>query len=144
MRATHDQAAATHFNGFIMDICNCIWRNRAFAVANDKDSRSALACTIPEYDHHLTNPESALTDNLCRNVIEVLKTAGTERGIELKNVFSFSYSPFLARFSAEYFHALEKAAGAPVKHQGPVNFKSLQHLEQVWFSFFPRPSNAAY
>lgn len=94
--------------------------------------------------HHLTNPESALTDNLCRNVIEVLKTAGTERGIELKNVFSFSYSPFLARFSAEYFHALEKAAGAPVKHQGPANFKSLQHLEQVWFSFFPRPSNAAY
>lgn len=46
-------------------------------------------------------------------------------------MFSFSYSPFLARFSAEYFHTLEKAAGAPVKHQGPVTFKSLQQLELV-------------
>jgi centromere protein I len=38
-----------HFNGYIMDLCNCLWRNRAFTAANDKDNKSALACTIPEY-----------------------------------------------------------------------------------------------
>jgi len=131
MRTTNDQAAVAHFNGFIMDICNCIWRNRAFAGANDRDNRSALACTIPEHVP-ITSPAQNQHELIIRrNVIEVLKTAGTERGIELKNVFSFSYSPFLARFSAEYFHALEKAAGAPVKHQGPVTTKSLQQLELV-------------
>ena len=37
-----------HFNGFVMDICNCLWRNRAFTAADGEDNRSAKACTLPE------------------------------------------------------------------------------------------------
>lgn len=36
-----------HFNGFVMDICNCIWRNRAF-TPTDITINNAHACIIPE------------------------------------------------------------------------------------------------
>jgi centromere protein I len=34
-----------YFNGFVMDLCNCLWRNRAL---NNAD-KNALGCQIPEY-----------------------------------------------------------------------------------------------
>lgn len=33
-----------YFNGFVMDLCNCLWRNRAL---NNAD-KNALGCQIPE------------------------------------------------------------------------------------------------
>jgi len=34
-----------YFNGFVMDLCNCLWRNRAL---NNAD-KNALGCQLPEY-----------------------------------------------------------------------------------------------
>jgi len=34
-----------YFNGFVMDLCNCLWRNRAL---NNAD-KNALGCQIPEF-----------------------------------------------------------------------------------------------
>ena len=34
-----------YFNGFVMDLCNCLWRNRAL---NNAD-KNALGCQIPQY-----------------------------------------------------------------------------------------------
>lgn len=38
-----------YFNGFVMDLCNCLWRNRAL---NNAD-KNALGCQMPEYTHDL-------------------------------------------------------------------------------------------
>jgi centromere protein I len=32
-----------HFNGFLMDICNCLWRNRAL----NREDANALGCLVP-------------------------------------------------------------------------------------------------
>jgi centromere protein I len=39
-----------HFNGFLMDICNLVWRNRAFKAGGpeSKQDQNAHGCTLPE------------------------------------------------------------------------------------------------
>ncbi|KAA8895854.1 Mis6-domain-containing protein [Sphaerosporella brunnea] len=99
-----------HFNGYIMDLCNCLWRNRALAGAQDKDNRSAHACTIPE------------------NVTEALRTLSRDRGTDIRQMYVFSFSPYLARLAAICFRELEKQQNAPVRHFGPVTSRTLLKL----------------
>ena len=105
------------FNGFLMDICNCIWRSRAF---NTKDNNSH-GCLLP----------APVVDGLAAYV----KHLGTS--VSLASLFSLSYSPVLGLLAISYFRGLEDAAmegdedgllGA--RHAGPVTRTTLASLEQ--------------
>ncbi len=101
-----------HFNGFLMDICNCLWRSRAF---NTGDT-NALGCLLPQ------------------NVVAILSqyVSSLETGLSLQSLFSLSYSPLLCNFSISYLRELEDRAnggkGVAIRHAGPVAQKSLLAL----------------
>ncbi|CUS11905.1 unnamed protein product [Tuber aestivum] len=104
-----------HFNGFLMDICNLVWRNRAFKCggSDSKQDQNALGCT------------------LANNVVLSLQRAVDEREESLLTLFSLSHSAVLAQFSAECFRMLENSNDSEMRrtrHAGPVTQKSLQLL----------------
>ncbi|PWW80391.1 Mis6-domain-containing protein [Tuber magnatum] len=104
-----------HFNGFLMDICNLVWRNRAFKCGglDSKQDQNALGCT------------------LANNVVLSLQRALDEREESLLTLFSLSHSAVLAQFSAECFRMLENTNDSEMsrtRHAGPVTQKSLQLL----------------
>lgn len=107
------------FNGFLMDICNCLWRSRAF---NTTDT-NALGCLLPK-------PLLPVLTNY---------VAKLDTGLTLTSIFTLSYSPTLCNLSISYIRALEDAAedaavrgGAmediQIRHAGPVTQKSLAQL----------------
>lgn len=109
-----------HFNGFLMDICNCLWRARAF---NPSDP-NALGCLLPPQAH------SILTSYV----------ASLDTGLALPSLFSLSFSPVLSSLSNSYLReledkAIEQAAEDEneenvirIRHGGPVTQRSLAQL----------------
>jgi centromere protein I len=103
-----------HFNGFLMDICNCLWRSRAF---NTSDV-NALGCLLP----------SPLLPQLIAYV------SGLETGVNLPALFSLSYSSVLCQLSINYVRELEDneeetgSEGLTRRHAGPVTQRSLVQL----------------
>jgi centromere protein I len=121
------------FNGFLMDICNCLWRSRAF---NTSDT-NALGCLLPP----------ALLPALTTYVAKL------DTGLALPSLFSLSYSPILCNLSISYVRELEDQAeeaaakagttteggaagkhvdtaegGIQIRHAGPVTQRSLVQL----------------
>ncbi|KAI1853766.1 hypothetical protein JX266_001750 [Neoarthrinium moseri] len=102
------------FNGFLMDICNCLWRSRAF---NAKDSNSH-ACLMPD------------------NVIRDLAThvSAVRKGSELTSLFTLSTSSVLGSLATAYLRELEElemeqgTGDLDLRHAGPVTRKSLVDL----------------
>lgn len=98
-----------HFNGFLMDICNCLWRSRAF---NTSDT-NALGCLLPS------------------NITPILNSyvSSLDTGLSLQSLFSLSYSPVLCNLSISFLRELEDKAnngtGVAIRHAGPVTQKSL-------------------
>lgn len=114
-----------HFNGFLMDICNCIWRSRAFNTSD----LNALGCLLP----------SPLLSLLTSYV------AGLETGLSLSSLFSLSFSPVLCSLSISYFRDLEDkeiegggrneggeggGQGIRARHAGPITARSLEKLDK--------------
>lgn len=101
-----------HFNGFLMDICNCLWRNRAL---NREDS-NALGCLVPPA------------------VLPALRTYADGLGHSLPTLFSLSNNPTLCAVSIACFRDLEDAAeeadeeSLDARHAGPVSQRSLTIL----------------
>jgi len=100
-----------HFNGFLMDICNCLWRNRAF----NKQDINALGCLLPD------------------SVLPTLREAAIARGYTLSTLFSLSHSEALCALSIACFRELEDRAAEAntairVRHAGPVTSQSLTLL----------------
>ncbi|KAI9786901.1 MAG: hypothetical protein M1839_005132 [Geoglossum umbratile] len=100
-----------HFNGFLMDICNCLWRNRAF----NKEDTNALGCLLPD------------------SILPALREAATARGYILPTLFSLSHSEALCALSITCFreledHAAEANTAIRVRHAGPVTQRSLTLL----------------
>jgi len=94
-----------YFNGFVMDLCNCLWRNRAL---NNAD-KNALGCQIPE------------------DVVGVLKAASEERGDSLGTCFSLTHGTAFSLFAAQIFRMLEdEDPSVSVRHPGPVTLGSLK------------------
>ena len=69
-KAGYSSAIVDRFNGFIMDICNCLWRNRALAVPGpgDASNECALGCTLPRWGvvlcHSVWSHEPVVADLL--------------------------------------------------------------------------------
>lgn len=98
-----------HFNGFLMDICNCIWRSRAF----NKSDTNALGCLLP------VEATTALATYV----------SSLDTSISLAGLFSLSYSPVLCQIAISYVRELEdNEDGIDIRHAGPVSQGSLKQL----------------
>ncbi|EDN90612.1 hypothetical protein SS1G_00012 [Sclerotinia sclerotiorum 1980 UF-70] len=98
------------FNGFLMDICNCLWRSRAFYTIDV----NALGCLLPEQ-----------TMGTLSSYISKLETS-----LSLSSLFSISCSPAICRHAITYMRELEDQAEDEinVRHAGPVTQVSLKKL----------------
>jgi len=104
-----------HFNGFLMDICNLLWRSRAF---NNTDT-NALGCLVPP----------AVLPPL-RAYVDALRPPQP-----FQSLFSLSHNPSLSGLSIAAFRDLEDKMGAEggggrarTRHTGPVTQRSLEAL----------------
>ncbi|GJC93393.1 MIS6 domain-containing protein [Colletotrichum higginsianum] len=106
-----------HFNGFLMDICNCLWRGKAF---NDGD-KNALGCLNAR----------PVTLRLQRYVEDLVMD------LMLPTLFGFSFSPLLSFQAIECIRELEDREVAAdenalsTRHAGPVTANSLARLAEA-------------
>lgn len=109
---SYPKAYVNRFNGFLMDICNCLWRSRAF---NTTDV-NALGCLLPVQTIRTLSP-----------YISKLETS-----LSLDLLFSISYSPATCHLAIKYVRELEDQAEdeIDVRHAGPVTQSSLKTLEK--------------
>ncbi|OHW95179.1 mis6 domain-containing protein [Colletotrichum incanum] len=114
---TYAPSYVNHFNGFLMDICNCLWRGKAF---NDGD-KNALGCLNAR----------PVTLRLQRYVEDL----GMD--LALPTLFGFSYSPLLSFQAIECIRELEDREQAAdddaisARHAGPVTANSLARLAEA-------------
>lgn len=122
----YDKQMVNVFNGFLMDICNCFWRGKAFA----KTDAHARGCMVSdEVIAALRGYVSSLTDS------------GSGE-MELGALFTMSYSPLLSFQGMEHLRRLEDDEDEDyelrARHAGPVTSRSLGQiamkggLELVW------------
>ncbi|KAI9832492.1 MAG: hypothetical protein M1819_004281 [Sarea resinae] len=118
--ASYPRDYINHFNGYLIDICNCLWRNRAF----NPDDPNALACLLPPT---LLAPLRTYTEKTLRDTAT------------LSSIFSLSLDTRICRASSTCFRDLEDGAesestetGQPrqlkARHVGPVTARSLSKL----------------
>lgn len=112
------------FNGYIMDICNLLWRNRGL---NSEDP-NALGCLIP------APTVNALT-RFIRNMNDNSRDKKREANFlfTISSVFSLSHHVALCNLSAACFADIEEDNGideSKPKLQRPVTQKALSALEK--------------
>ncbi|KAL2129135.1 hypothetical protein VTI74DRAFT_8183 [Chaetomium olivicolor] len=98
------------FNGFLMDLCNCLWRGRAFSTTD----QNAQGCRIPR------SIQPALESYL----------SATDSDLTLGIIFGLSHSPLLCLQSISHLRELEDDETAVIRtrHAGPVTQRSLSDL----------------
>jgi centromere protein I len=97
------------FNGFLMDLCNCIWRGRAFGTSD----LNAQGCRIP------------------RSLPPVLESylRGVDSDLALSSAFGLSHSPVLCMQAIAHVRELEdEVDDIRARHAGPVTQASLGQL----------------
>ncbi|RDW83876.1 Mis6 domain protein [Aspergillus mulundensis] len=112
------------FNGYIMDICNLVWRNRAL----NSDDPNALGCLIPPATI------TALTQYL-REVNDKARKKNRESAFAYTtgSLFSLSHHAALCNMSASYFADIERENNlgeAQPKLRKPVTQRALSALEK--------------
>ncbi|KAJ5438931.1 uncharacterized protein N7458_009929 [Penicillium daleae] len=112
------------FNGYVMDMCNLVWRNRAL---NTEDP-NAQGCLVP------ASSTTALTAYV-RNVNEAARHYDRESAfhLSLASIFSLSHHAAFANLSAACFAEIEESqnvADHRPKLRKPVTQKALQALEK--------------
>ncbi|PMD43361.1 Mis6 domain protein [Hyaloscypha variabilis F] len=109
---SYSKEYVNHFNGFLMDVCNCLWRSRAF---NGSDP-NALACLM----------DTAVTQILSKHV------ASIDSSTSLATLFTFSFSPVFCLLAISYVRELEDRTEDEIelRHPGPPTSKSLLQLEK--------------
>ncbi|UNI19003.1 hypothetical protein JDV02_005226 [Purpureocillium takamizusanense] len=112
--STYPKAYVNRYNGFLMDMCNCLWRARAFGLA-DANSRGCLLAPAVV---------AALTAYV----------PAVDRAFSLASLLSLSHAPLLARQSILRVRELEDEAlerggdSIRTRHAGPVTQDSLAKL----------------
>jgi len=109
---SYSKEYVNHFNGFLMDICNCLWRSRAFNTSDP----NALGCLVSP------DVSSALSKYV----------SGLDTSLLLPTLFSFSYSPVFCLLAITYIRVLEDKSEDEIalRHAGPVTQNSLKQLEK--------------
>lgn len=112
----YDKQQVNTFNGFLMDICNSLWRAKAFAKS-DAHSRGCMVA-----DKVIVGLES---------YVKSLTDSGSGE-MALGALFTMSYSPLLCVQAREHVRRLEEKEDEEVelqaRHAGPVTQKSLAQL----------------
>lgn len=111
---SYDRAYVNRYNGFIMDMCNCFWRARAFS---DTDT-NARGCMVP------------------RATVSALEAyvGSVDKSTSLASLLSLSHAPVLCLQSIRRVREMEEAALASdrsalhARHAGPVTQSSLAKL----------------
>jgi len=107
---TYAKEYVNRFNGFLMDICNCLWRSRAFNTSD----LNALGCLLP----------ASVVTSLTKY------TSNLDTSLSLNALFSLSYSPTICYAAIEYVRELEdNEEDIEIRHAGPVTQMSLRKLE---------------
>ncbi|KAI9480886.1 MAG: Mis6-domain-containing protein [Benjaminiella poitrasii] len=104
----HNPVYLDHFNTYLMDICNALWRN--LALTNSYQDASAFS--------------------LKESNIDQLKTICEKRGIDANLILSITHASSLAGFSKRFMTALEKGEKVQVIHQKPITADYLKQLEE--------------
>ncbi|KAK3326277.1 Mis6-domain-containing protein [Apodospora peruviana] len=106
----HENEQINTLNSFLMDICNCLWRGRAFATS-DVNSQG---CLIPQ----------SLVPVLVRYLGRI------DSKLSLGSVFGVSHSPVLSLRTISYIRELEDGEQEVIRdrHAGPVTQHSLGQL----------------
>jgi centromere protein I len=112
------------FNGYVMDMCNVLWRNRAL---NTEDP-NALGCLIPA-------PTVTALTNYIKDVSEAAKHYDRESAfhINVSSIFSLSHNAAFCNLSAACFAEIEEdqqVGDDRPKLKKPVTQKVLQALEK--------------
>ncbi|KAJ5504879.1 hypothetical protein N7463_007753 [Penicillium fimorum] len=112
------------FNGYVMDMCNVLWRNRAL---NTEDP-NALGCLVPA-------PAATALTNYIKDLSEAARHYDRESAfhINLTSIFSLSHHAAFCNLSAACFADLEEdqqVADHRPKLRKPVTQKVLQALEK--------------
>jgi centromere protein I len=115
------------FNGYIMDICNLVWRNRGL----NADDPNALGCLIPA-------PTKTALNEYINDSNEMLKRRKGSEGptfhYSLQMMFSLSHHVALADLSAACFADFEDQkvpdAEGQARLRKPVTQKNLTALEK--------------
>ncbi|GFF35734.1 hypothetical protein IFM58399_04310 [Aspergillus lentulus] len=112
------------FNGYVMDVCNLVWRNRGL----NGDDPNALGCLLP------AATTSALTQ-YTRELNEASRDRKRDSSFffNLSSIFSLSYHVALCNMSAGCFTGIEEenniTEGKP-RLRKPVTQKALSALEK--------------
>ncbi|KAL4884061.1 Mis6-domain-containing protein [Aspergillus karnatakaensis] len=122
--ALYPQHLVGQFNGYIMDICNLVWRNRAL---NSEDP-NALGCLIP------AGTITALTQYI-RDVNEKTRKKNRDAAFSytLPSIFSLSHHAALCNLSAACFSNIERESDIrddQPRLRKPVTQKALSALEK--------------
>ena len=110
---SYDRAYVNLYNGYLMDICNCLWRARAFS----NSETNAHGCMIPRSN------VNALTSYV----------SSVDRSSTLTSLFGLSHSPTLCYQSIGRVRELEdkeleEGRRIRTRHAGPVTQASLVRL----------------
>ncbi|KAL0074878.1 Mis6-domain-containing protein [Phycomyces blakesleeanus] len=118
----HTPEYLEHFNMYVMDICNALWRNLAFSQADD----STRSFSLPT------------------ETIEACRALCAARGDRIDLAISVTHSVSLASFSKRFMETKKKTSltecvcqmqeqeqDFPVHHQGPITADSLSALEEI-------------
>ncbi|KAE8447373.1 hypothetical protein EG329_010787 [Mollisiaceae sp. DMI_Dod_QoI] len=111
-QGSYASAYVNNFNGFLMDICNCLWRSRAFNTVDP----NARGCLLDSNIHLALSKYVSELDN----------------SLSLPTLFTFSFSPLLCLLAISYVRELEDGAMDDIerRHAGPVTQISLKQLEK--------------
>lgn len=120
----YDNALVGRFNGYVMDMCNLLWRNRAL----NKEDPNAMGCLLPE---------STITAAIVhiRDLNEAARHYDRESAFHLilPSIFSLSHHAAFCNLSAACFADIEeeqKVADGRPRLRKPVTQKALQALEK--------------
>lgn len=124
MDPLYSQQLVGQFNGYIMDICNLVWRNRAL---NSEDP-NALGCLIPPATI------TALTQYI-RELNDKARKRNRESAFAytMASIFSLSHHAALCNMSAACFAAIERERNLEQDRprlKKPVTQKALSALEK--------------
>lgn len=112
------------FNGYVMDMCNVLWRNRAL----NTDDPNAVGCLVPA-------PTVTALTNYIKYVSEAARHYDRESAfhISVSSIFSLSHNAAFCNLSAACFADLEEdqqIGDDRPKLRKPVTQKVLQALEK--------------
>ncbi|CAO3620516.1 unnamed protein product [Cunninghamella echinulata] len=103
----HDQDYLDQFNLYVLDICNCLWRNLAFKIDNGIGTSFSLT----------------------PDIIDKMKETSDEKGIPLQVMFSLTHSSAFIGYSKRYMRKMEKRYGILEHYQDPVNTEFVKLLK---------------